>query len=119
MPRSELVRFLKHEAGEYLRGVVRHHRGSMDMLYLRSDIREYRLQSQVDRMLTRIQPESHTAEEKAFPFGDLHATVRLFDDATIIHLPTGSRRGIVVSLDPGAARDLASFASRCLDHIET
>jgi hypothetical protein len=85
---------------------------------LREDIREYRLRSQVDRMLERVQPESHAAEEQAFPFGDLYATIRLFDDATLLHFPRGSRKGLVVTLEPGAARDLTTFTSQCLDHIE-
>lgn len=117
MSGSDLVTYLQDQAGDYLRGVVRYHRNTNDLLYMREDIREQRLQSQIDRMLERLQPESHTAEERAFPFGDLHVTVRRFEEVIIMHFPTGSNRGIVVSLEPAATRDLNTFTTECLQQI--
>lgn len=117
MSTPELVSFLQQEAGDLLRGVVRYTGDSEDVLTLREDIQEYRLQSEIDRMLTRLRPESHGAEERAFPFGDLYVTVRRFEDAIVLHFPTGSEHGVVIALEPEAGRDLNQFTSRCLAYI--
>lgn len=84
------------------------------MLYLRTDLREERLSSQIGRMLTRLRPEASSSEERSFPFGDMHATVRLFDAAIVLHFPTGHNRGTVVSLAPEVARELDTFVGDCL-----
>jgi hypothetical protein len=117
MSSTKLVEYAKRRAGNYLRGVVRYDESSKDILYLRDDVRERRLESQIDRMLARLEPEATSAEERAFPFGDLHATVRRFDEAIIMHFPRGRRGGVVVSFEQEATRDLNSFTTECLKRI--
>lgn len=117
MPTAELVEYLEDRAGEYLRGVARYRRDSTDVLYLREDIRRNRLRSQIDRMLKRVEPEATAAEERAFPFGDLYVTVRRFEEAIVMHFPTGNRRGVLVALEPDTARDLNTFTTECLDRL--
>ena len=117
MGSQHLVEYAQRRASDYLRGIVRYDRSSNDTLYLRNDVRAERLQSQIDRMLVRLEPEATSAEERAFPFGDLYVTVRRFEEAIIMHFPTGQRRGVVVSLDPGATRDLNTFTTECLQQI--
>jgi hypothetical protein len=73
--------------------------------------------SQIDRMLKRLRPEASQNEEQSFPFGDLHATVRVFDDAIILHFPVAANQGVVVSLEPDAARQLTTFINRCQQQI--
>lgn len=118
MSAGELVEFLQRQAADHLRGVVRYHGDATDTLYLREDIRAERLQSQIDRMIRRLRPEADPDEERAFPFGDLYVTVRRFEEAIIMHFPTGSDRGIVVALKPDVARDLNMFTRECLKRIE-
>ncbi|WP_224449322.1 hypothetical protein [Haloprofundus salilacus] len=89
-----------------------------DVLYLREDLREERLLSEIDRMLARLKPESLAAEERSFPFGELYVTVRRFESAIIMHFPMGKQRGIVVSLEPDAARNLNRFTSECIQQID-
>ena len=62
-----------------------------------------------------IQP--HIVEERAFPFGNSYVTVRRFEEAIIVHFPTGSNRGVVVSLEPEAASNLTTFMIECLRRI--
>ena len=114
MADSDITTYLRDRVGEHLRGVVRYHRETLDILYLRDDVREVRLESQFDR----LEPESRSAEERAFPLGDLYVTVRRFEEAIIMHFPTGNNRGIVVSLEPETARDLNTFTTECLKHID-
>lgn len=96
---TTLLSYLDEKVDEDHRRTVRYDRNTTDIAYLREDIREERLDSQIDRMLKRLRPESSPDEERAFPFGDLHATVRVFDEALIMHFPTGSDRGVVVALE--------------------
>jgi hypothetical protein len=118
MTGSEIVEYLQDRVGSHLRGVIRYHQESTDILYLRDDVHEVRLQSQFDRIVDRLEPESHSAEERAFPFGDLYVTVRRFEEAIIMHFPTGHNRGIIVSLEPETARNLNTFTTECLKRIE-
>lgn len=115
---SDLTEFLQERADSLLRGIARYDGDSSDVLYLRDDVKKQRMRSEIDRVLSRVRPESSPKEERSFPFGDLHATVRAFEDATILHFPMGADRGVVVSLEPGAAQDLNTFVGTCLDQIE-
>lgn len=114
-----LIDYLERRAGEYHRGTVRYDGEETDVLHLRDDLRETRLRSEIDRMLGRLRPEATAKEERSFPFGDLHTTVRLFDEALILHFPIGPDRGIVVALEPETARDLNTFIGECQQRIRT
>jgi hypothetical protein len=113
MPAAELLAYLDDRAGDYHRGTVRYNAEETKILYLRDDLKKSRLSSEVDRMLRRLRPEATSKEKQAFPFGDLHATARLFDEAIILHFPTGTNRGVVVSLEPETARQLNTFIGEC------
>jgi hypothetical protein len=117
MAEGNLVDYLTDRIGQSLRGVVRYDGNDTDTLYLRDDLKETRLQSQIDRMIERLRPESAPAEEAAFPFGDLHVTVRCFDEAIILHFPTGRDEGVVVAVEPNVAMGLTTFAKECSELI--
>ena len=110
---SDLHDFLEDRAGTLYRATVRYDGDSTDVLYLRDDVREDRMRSEIDRMLRRLRPESKSKETRSFPFGQLHATVRSFEEAVVMHFPIGRDRGIVVSLEPEAAKNLNTFIRRC------
>lgn len=119
MAADPLIDYLERRAGEYHRGTVRYDGNDTDVLHLRDDLRETRLTSEIDRMLDRLRPEATAEEVRSFPFGDLNTTVRLFDEALILHFPVGQDRGIVVSLEPETARDLNTFIGECQQRIQT
>lgn len=112
-----LIEYLETRAGEYHRGTLRYDGDDTTIVYLRDDIKKSRLTSEIDRMLSRLRPESAPKEERSFPFGELRATVRLFEEAILLHFPTGNDRGIVVSLEPETARDLNTFIGECEKRI--
>lgn len=114
---SDLQDFLEERAGSLYRGMVRYDGDTTDVLYLRDDVREERMRSEIDRMLRRLRPESKSKETQSFPFGQLYATVRSFEEAVIMHFPIGRDRGIVVSLEPGAAKSLNTFIRRCQQRL--
>lgn len=115
---ADLLEFLENRADELLRGTARYDGDSTDVLYLRDDLKKQRMRSEIDRMLNRLRPESTAKEERSFPFGDLHATVRAFEKATILHFPTGVDKGILVALESEAAQDLNTFIGECMKRIE-
>lgn len=113
MAEESLISYLGTRASEYHRRTVQYDENDTDVLHLREDLEQQRLTSQIDRMLRRLRPESTPAEERSFPFGELNATVRLFDEAIILHFPRRKDQGVVVSLEPEAARDLNTFIGEC------
>ncbi|WP_224271045.1 hypothetical protein [Haloprofundus salinisoli] len=118
MGTADLLNYLQSRSGSYLRGAVQYDDGENDVLYLRGDVREERMLSEIDRMLARLKPESLAAEERSFPLGELYVTVRRFETAIIMHFPRGKQRGIVVSLEPDAARNLNQFTTECIQQID-
>ncbi len=117
MGANDLTTYLVDRVGQDLRGVLQYDGDDTKTLHLRDDLRQSEMQSRIDRMLRRLKPESMRAEEAAFSFGDLHVTVRCFDEAIILHFPTEQEQGIVVSLEPAIATDLTSFARTCSQEI--
>jgi hypothetical protein len=113
---ERLVAFLERKAGEHLRGALVYDDDGYEVLYLRDDLRRTRRRSEVDGIVERLHDSSKGIEEAAFPFGDFHGSVRCFEEATFLHFPLDDG-GVAVSLDPGAARDLNTFAGECLDHV--
>jgi arginine repressor len=118
MTGRDLVEHLEKQAGEYHRATVRYDSDDITVLHIRNDMRESLLTSRIDRMLRRIRPESSSSEERAFPFGELNATVRLFQDAIFIHFPLGNNHGIAVTLEPETARNLNTFIGECEKRIQ-
>lgn len=116
---NQLLSYLEDRAGSHYRGTVRYDGNSMDVLYLRDDIKQKRIRSDIEKMLDRLRPESSPKEERSFPFGDLRATVRSFDEAILMHFPSGRDRGIVVALEPHAAEDLNTFIGSCEDRLRS
>lgn len=115
---TELTSYLKDTAGDYLRGVVSYNGNEYDIQFIRDDLRERRLKSEVDKMIDRLREESRSREHRAFPFGNLNGTVRSFEEAMVMHFPSTQSRGTVVTLDPEIARQLNTFVGSCLDRID-
>lgn len=111
-----LVRFLKHRAGNHLRGALMYTDDEYEMLYLRDDLQRVRLRSEVERIVVELRQHSKESEGETFPFGEFHGSVRCFDDATLLHFPVDGG-GVVVSLDPEATTDLNTFAGHCLERL--
>lgn len=115
---EELTPYLKKTAGETLRGVVSYDGDEYDVRFIRDDLRERRVKSEVDKMIDRLRQESRSRERRSFPFGDINATVRSFEEAMVLHFPKTQERGIVVTLDPEIARQLNTFLGSCLERID-
>lgn len=114
---KSLSRYLNDRVNELLRGVAHYREDEFEIAYLRADVQEQRHRDEVEQMLSRIKHEGTAEEEQSFPFGHLHATLRVFDETIFVHFPIENRTGVVVALEPEIARSLNSFVGDCLDHI--
>ena len=112
-----LARYLDDRVGDLLRGVAHYQEDEFTVVYLRDDIRKQRHHDEIAQMLSRITHEGTAEEEQSFPFGHLHATLRVFDETIFLHFPIENRTGVVVALEPEVAQSLNSFVGDCLDHI--
>lgn len=119
MGTDNLQAYLQDRLEDRFRGMVKYDSAGMSIEYLRDDLEKKRIQSQFDRMIRRLKPEASSAEQNAFPLGDLHATLRYFDDAIVLHLPTSQRGGVIVSLEPDVARQFNSFVNSCLQELQS
>lgn len=115
---AELIPYLKDTAGENLRGVVWYEGNEYDIRFIRDDLRTQRLKSEVDKMIDRLRRESRADERRAFPFGEVNATVRSFEEAMVMHFPSTQDRGTVVTFEPEIARQLNTFVGSCLERID-
>ena len=111
----QLVEYLRRRVGDDLRGVVCYDEAETDVLFARAD--RPGIESDAERAVEYLQRESQSRERRAFPFGDLNGTVRSFEDAVVMHFPLAGARGIVVTLDPNAARQLNAFMADCIDQL--
>lgn len=114
---KSLARYLDDRVDDLLRGVAHYREDEFEVVYLRDDIREQRHHDEVEQMLNRIKHEVSAKEEQSFPFGHLHATLRVFDETIFLHFPIENQTGVVVALEPEVAQSLNSFVGDCLDHI--
>lgn len=115
---EDLLRFLKSQAGDYLRGVAVYDSDGYESLYVRSDVQAAHFEDDVDAMIDRLRRESRARDLRDFPFDDLNGSVRSFDEALVMHFPRIQERGTVITFDPGVARDLNTFMSQCLQRID-
>lgn len=101
---SSLVEPLRERVGQELRAVAHHEADSWEIAYLREDLRhEYedadKDEIAEDLVLTGL---SGSRQEALYGLGSLEATVRLFEDGLVVHVPAGDRSGYFVSLDGDA-----------------
>lgn len=103
---ASFYRFLDVTAGDYLRAVVRYERRSWAEVYRREDVGDETVAERAVTRKCRRGPVDADAD-------DPRCTVQVFDEAVLLDFPLSRRRGVLVSLDPNAARDLGSFVERC------
>jgi hypothetical protein len=111
---TDLVDALHGRVGGSLRIVGRHTAEAWRFDYVRDELRDAYDDGDIDDIaeeLTLNEIESDY-QERLYDLGDLRATVRLFEDGSIVHVPTDPATGYLVSVDDDAdvnARDIISL----------
>jgi hypothetical protein len=118
-PREELVEFLADHAGEDLRGVMRYDHEEYSFPYLREDVAERYAEERIADIVQhhREAEPVETRRTSDLALGNHHVTLRLYDEAALLHFPQGDHHGTIVSLDVAAARDFAEFTDACLRYL--
>jgi len=117
---ESLLDFLRSKAGRSLRTVVRYDSEGYRFLYQRTDVADvYGGTTTFEEVVKQYREAEPTESDKqgTLYVGNHHVTVRLYDDAAILHFPQGKEYGTIVSVDPNVARGLSTFASDCLERI--
>lgn len=108
---GNVVDHLRSHAGEALQAVVVYDGDEHRDRYRRQDLQELHGSDLEAELLAEIRADERRRESDAAERyeGSLRATVRVFDQRVIVHLPRDSRSGTVVLFDPVVARDLGEF----------
>jgi len=111
---TDLVDALADRVGGSLRIVGRHTADSWRFDYVRDELRDAYDDGDIDDVaeeLTLNEIESDY-QERLYELGDLQSTVRLFEEGSIVHVPTAPATGYLVSVDDDAdvnARDIVAL----------
>lgn len=110
---EDVVEHLRAHAGDALKAVVVYDGDKHRDLYRHEDLRDLHGSELEREVLSEVRADEHrrTTEAADEYEGDLRATVRVFDERVIVHLPRDDETGTVVVMDPVVARDLADFVA--------
>jgi hypothetical protein len=116
---QQLHRFIQERANTAYRSAFYYERDDWEALYVREDVASNRLRDELPDVVKRArQNEALLRAEDYPPLGEVHATSEVHEDGVILHFPEGPEVGTIVSLDPDAARQLASFVSQDLSILQ-
>lgn len=120
---EQFVRFLREEAGDYLRGVLAYDADDVHVLFLReglaadADWRETAME-ELPTVADHARTEHQVSDLSLF--GEFAGTVRVFGNAVLIQFPQRNPEGgYGVSVDPEATPDLVDFVADAANHLRT
>lgn len=115
---ERLVHYLESRAGDSLRVVGLYRSEACRVEYLREDLSRERTRARLEAIQTNLnwswQPPDDSSLEK---LGPKSASLQVREAAVILHLPVDDREGIIIGLEPGAASDLMSFITDCMNYV--
>ena len=115
---DRLSTYLERRAGDSLRSVIRYSDSEFSIAYLREDISKPNFLQRMEEVLLNITGGgSNRNQALTTEFGPLEASVHVREKGVILHFPVEQEKGVFVSLEPGAARQLSTFIRECMDQI--
>lgn len=119
-PDTDIADGLLATAGDALRVVGFHEGSDWRIEYIRDDVREGYGDASIDDIADDLVLDvlASPRQESLYELGDLHATVRLFENGVVVHVPTDDRSGSLVSLDAGGdytGRDIVGVVRDAAD----
>lgn len=115
----ELAEYLEQRAGDSLRAVGHYSTDNYEIVYLRDDVREQYSDDKIEEIVEDLRWESFAkpTQERQYRLGSLTCSIQAFEEGVVMHFPYDDNRGTLISLAPGAARQLMGFIDDCLSQI--
>lgn len=117
MPETEhhhLVRFVRQQVGDDLRGILRHRDDTVELLYRRDDVDAGQFKDRVELTIRQAQTKRlHTDDTD----GRIGEHIELFDGVVLLYLFEGPNEASIFSIDMAVAENLARFLDRCRDVV--
>lgn len=119
MALDPFVEFLEDEAGDSVRAAGWYQEDEFEILYLREDLDSDLAQLVADELHEQLtwdwNPPSQAVREY---FGSQMASIGMYRDSVVLHLPSADGSGAVVTLDIEVARNLHGFIQECREALE-
>lgn len=113
------VEFLEDEAGDSVRAAGWYQENEFEIVYLREDLDPDRAALVADELHEQLtwdwNPPARAVREY---FGSQLASIGMYRDAVVLHLPSADGSGAVVTLDIEVARSLHGFIRECREALE-
>lgn len=116
-PTEHLVADLVDEAGDGLRAVAAYRKNEYEIFYMPGDVEDQYTEAEFDRIYGEMLYERSAGEYVAslYRLGEMWATVRLFEDGTLVNAMPTHGNGLIVSLGADADPGLRAVARTCRD----
>jgi len=116
---EDLVDYLQSRAGRSLRAVGRYDEEGCQLIYRRDDLPREGTQERLEALRTNLTWEWNPPKTPALEeLGGEQASLQIREQTVILHLPVEADHGLLIGLEPGAARDLTSFITDCMQHVD-
>ena len=114
---AELYERLEERFGTDLRSVGYYDADGGDFTFIRDDVDEAYDEQEISRAFRNLRLEAmdRPTLDSLYSHGDLLCTVRIHEDATVIHVATSDVDGAVASVEAGVIGDLRETADLVLD----
>lgn len=111
---TDLVDAIEARVGDSLRTVGRHTAGEWRFDYVRAELQDAYDEGDLNEIAEELALNELESgyQERLYELGDIGATVRLFEEGSVVHVPTAPATGYLVSLDDDAdvnARDIIAL----------
>lgn len=118
---ERMVERLRTAADEAVLGVGRYDADQFEILYLSERFATRYSMDKLgdiahDMYLEHI--SSQYQENLLYDFGDLHATIRLFESGAVFHVPTGETTGLGFGIEMEAMSEATALVDICLDYAD-
>ena len=117
---QELASYLDQRAGDSLRAVGHYSADDYEIVYLRDDVRDRYSDADIKEIVKNLRWESFakSTHEGQYHLGSLNCSIQAFVEGVVMQFPYDDKHGTLITLDPGAARQLVAFIDDCLTRIE-
>ena len=109
-----LLRMIDQQAGMALRTAFLYDDGEWSTLYMRDDVATGELADHIEIFIQRANEQEPIIQAEQYDkLKQTQATIELHEEGVLIHFREGPSRGVLVSLEREAARNLAEFIDQC------